>query len=139
MDDLFAHRRERLVELALIVFDENEAGLPSAEGWWTSDTPMLYFHEALSELGQRIARKRAPIPPEKLRRFCQRVESELASDDHGFANAVATNLLEAIWRSAHGGGFDFATIDPFLGRNSRTYFIGLDDFFRVQTNGLTRK
>jgi hypothetical protein len=93
---------------------------------------------AFKEIGRAMASKKEPVSDKDLKRLLAEAEKLIHSENHEIANAVATDLLEAIWDATHGSGFDFTRINPHLGPESRRYLIAWDDFHRVKTNGLTR-
>jgi hypothetical protein len=99
----------------------------------------LWTGAAFRQIGRAIASKCNAIAQEDLKCLFQEVERLLTAADPMIANAVATGMLEAIWKAAHESGFDFATIDPHLGREARRYLLRWDEFNRTTTPGLTRR
>jgi len=101
--------------------------------------PALWVPSAFRTIGRAIASKRSPVADRDLTRLFQEIERLLRSSDGQVANAVATGLLEEIWRSVHESGFDFSTVDPHLGNAARSYLVSWDDFNAVRTPGLRRR
>lgn len=101
--------------------------------------PTLWVSSAFRTLGRAIASKRSPLADRDLKRLFQEIDRLLQSSDGQVSNAVATGLLEEIWRSVHESGFDFSTIDPHLGSAARSYLVRWDDFNGVRTPGLQRR
>jgi hypothetical protein len=67
------------------------------------------------------------------------IERLLHSPLDQVSNAVATDTLEEIWRAAHQSAFDFSTVDPHLGKETRAYLLAWDDFRGAKTEGLKRR
>jgi len=100
--------------------------------------PALWAPSAFRTIGRAIASKRSPVAEADLKRLFQEIDRLLKSPDGQIANAVATGLLEEIWRSARESSFDFSTVDPHLGAQARRYLVSWDDFNATRTPGLRR-
>ena len=108
--------------------------------WDAAEVPeALWTASAFRQIGRAIASKRSPIAEKDLRRLFAEIERLLKSPDDEVSNAVATGLLEEIWRASHQSGFDFSTVDPHLGRGARAYLCRWDDFRKTKTLGLKRR
>lgn len=99
----------------------------------------LWTASAFRAIGRAVASNRNPIATRDLKRLFEEVERLLKSSDPIVSNAVATGMLEEIWKAAHDSGFDFSTIDPHLGGEARRYFLRWDEFNRTTTPGLKRR
>lgn len=99
----------------------------------------LWIGSAFREIGRAIASKRSPVADKDLKRLFAEIERLLRNSDHSIANAVATGLLEEIWKAAHHSGFDFSIVDSHLGGEARRYLVAWDDFNHTRTPGLKRR
>jgi hypothetical protein len=54
-------------------------------------------------------------------------------------NAIATSMLDQIWMAADGSGFDFSTIDTYLGPEARRYLLMRDEWHKRTSPGLSRR
>lgn len=110
------------------------------EVWDRAGLPVgLWVPSAFIQIGRAIASKRQPVSDRELARLFTEIERLMHSTDGVIANAVATDLLEAVSTGALESGFDFSRVDPHLGRESRRYFLAWDDFLGQKTPGLTRR
>lgn len=107
---------------------------------WNADdvSPGLQVNSAFLQVGRAIASKRHPLSDRDLKRVFAEVERLLRSADRHVANAVATDLLEAIWSAARHSGFDLTTVTPHLGAEARRYLQAWDKFNGASTPGLKR-
>ncbi|MBX3480475.1 MAG: hypothetical protein KF842_08740 [Caulobacter sp.] len=96
----------------------------------------LLINVAFLEIGRAIASKRNPVSDSDLKLLFAEIERLLRSSDEHISNAVATDLLEAVWLATHQSGFDFSRVNPHLGEESRAYLIQWDAFQRTRTPGL---
>lgn len=137
MDEAVAQRGLEAAERLAAVSPHVQARM----GDWSSDglPSGLRVASAFREIGRAIASKRNPLSERDLKRVFGEVEKLLRSSDGDVANAVATNLLEEIWRGAHQSGFDFSTVAPHLGPEARRYLLSWDEFNRTNTPGLKRQ
>ena len=126
---------ERARELAALS-PQTKARLAKAERDAAPDPVSLV--RAFKEIGRAIASKRDPVSDRDLQKLFLHAERLLSAGDHELANAVATDMLEAIHAAAHESGFDFSRVDPHLGPEARKYLVAWDDFNRMKTPGLTR-
>ena len=92
---------------------------------------------AFKAIGMAIASKRNPISSKELKAIFAMSERFLWTED--ISNYIATDMLEAIYAAANGSGFDFLTVDPFLGPQARKYLVAWDDARGTHTRGLTRQ
>jgi hypothetical protein len=99
----------------------------------------LWVPSAFRHIGRAIASKRHPLADSELKRIFQEVERLLKSGDEHVSNAVATGLLEEVWRAAHESGFDFSTLDPHVGVAARSYLLSWDKFNGTKTPGLRQR
>lgn len=106
-----------------------------ALGWDGPEQATQAFHA----IGAAIGSKREPVSDANKKKLFAFAEQLLTSGSGEVANDVATCLLEQIWTAAHGGGFDFSAIDPYLGPETRGYLVAWDDFNKTKTEGLSRK
>ena len=108
---------------------------------WDPDSvePSLWANAAFRQIGRAIASKRNPIADKDLKRLFAEIERLLRSADENVSNAVATDLLEEIWRATHHSGFDFSTVNQHLGGEARRYLLRWDEFNRTTTPGLKAK
>lgn len=92
---------------------------------WNHDglPPGLWVPSAFQEIGRAIGSKRQPIDERCLARLFAEIERLLHSPDGAIANAVATDLLEAVSTAACESGFDFSRVDPHLGHEARRYLV----------------
>ena len=110
------------------------------EVWDRAGLPVgLWVPSAFIQIGRAIASKRQPVSDRDLARLFTEIERLMHSTDGVIANAVATDLLEAVSTGALESGFDFSRVDPHLGRESRRYLLAWDDFLGQKTPGLTRR
>ena len=106
-----------------------------SQGWSEAEQ----VSQAFRAIGFAMSSKKRPISDANTKTLFQFTETLLTKGSPEVSNAVATDMLEAIWTSAHGGGFDMSTVDPYLGSEARRYLIAWDDFQKTVTPGLTRK
>ena len=110
------------------------------ETWDRTGLPVgLWVPSAFIQIGRAISSKRQPVSDRDLARLFVEIERLMKSPDHIIANAVATDLLEAVSAAAHESGFDFSRVDPHLKPESRRYLVAWDDFRGQKTPGLTRR
>jgi hypothetical protein len=100
---------------------------------------ILQMTSGFREIGRAIGSKRAPVSDRDMKRLMKEAERLLTIGDNQVSNAVATGLLEEIWRSAHESGFDFSRLDPHLGAECRRFLVRWDAFNKVVTPGLSRQ
>ena len=98
----------------------------------------LRVSAAFHAIGAAIGSKRSPVADSDKKKLFAFAEELLTKGTPEVSNAIATCLLEQVWTAARESGFDFATVDPYLGRESRNYLIAWDDFQKTKTKGLTR-
>lgn len=113
-----------------LAFDES-----MARGWTRTEQPT----QAFRAIGAAIARKRAPVSETNKKKLFAFAEQLLNHGSDEVMNAFATCTLETIWTASRDSGFDFSTVDPYLGPEARRYLIAWDDFNKTKTAGLTRK
>jgi hypothetical protein len=95
--------------------------------------------QGFDAIGTAIASNRRPVSDANKKKLFDFAEELLCHGAGGVSNAVATRMLERVWSAAHGSGFDFSSVDEFLGPQSRAYIAALDDFHKMRTDGLRRK
>lgn len=105
-----------------------------ARSWMGAEQPAQIFRA----IGTALARKRAPVLEANKRKVFAFAEQLLNQGSDEVANAVATGMLETIWKASRDSGFDFSCIDPYLGPEARRYLIAWDDFNKTKTAGLRR-
>ena len=108
--------------------------------WDAAEVPeALWTASAFRQIGRAIASKRSPIAEKDLKRLFAEIERLLKSPDDEISNAVATGLLEEVWRAALQSDFDFSSVDPHLGQGARDHLCRWDDFNKIKTLGLKRR
>jgi hypothetical protein len=102
-------------------------------------TGYLQVTHAFRAIGVAIGSKREPISSANKKRLFAFAEQLLNHGSDEVMNAVATCMLQQIWKASQTGGFDFHEVDPYLGPVARRYLIAWDDFTNKKTEGLRRK
>jgi hypothetical protein len=77
--------------------------------------------QAFRAIGAAIGSKRHPLSDANKRKVFDLVEYFLKLGAPETKNGVATCMLNQIWMSAHGGGFDLSSLDSYLGPEARRY------------------
>lgn len=98
----------------------------------------LQVTQAFRAIGAAIGSKREPVSSENKKRLLEFAEQLLNHGSDEVMNAVATCMLQQIWRASQSGGFDFGEVDPYLGPVARRYLIDWDNHNDTKTGGLRR-
>lgn len=102
-----------------------------AQGW----TRREQTTQAFRAIGSAIASKRQPIAEGDKRKLFAFADQLLRRGSPEISNAVATGMLETIWKAARQSGFDLASLDPHLGPETRRYFTAWADFNKLGLRG----
>ncbi len=95
--------------------------------------------KAFRAIGVAIGSKREPVSDPDKKKLFAFIEQLLNYGSFEVSNAVATCLLEQIWKAARTGGLDFNDVDPYLGAEARRYLVAWDSFNNTKTEGLRPK